>query len=210
MAEQTWKLEPEIGEQVFGGGRYGAGLLDALRTAGLSIGPREQVAVGALIADLIANAEEPVTLADLGSHLAPLLARSPQEREAFFRVFDALVPTWRMGWRGGDGQVPASQVAVPQIAIDEKPIGVRTLIIGALAAAAVAAIAIIARPYFSTTKVSVTPLSPVATELAPSAPVVALEPVQPTQQSEEMVGLTRVRSAAAKYFDAPTLEELGR
>ena len=197
-----------IGEQVFGGGRYGAGLLDALRAAGLAIGPREQVAVGALITDLIATSDGPVLLADLGPHLAPLLARSPQERESFFRVFDALAPMWRdrLGPEVAQGEAPRAKPPAPKsrsLFVQFRP---RTLIIGAIGAAVVGVGAYFAHQHFSVAP----PTSPAPARsdvLQPTAP----QPV-PVQVAtpQTMEGLSRVRQAADNYFGAPTLEELGR
>ncbi|UPT62565.1 MAG: hypothetical protein M0D54_19780 [Hyphomonadaceae bacterium JAD_PAG50586_4] len=202
MAEQTGKLEPEIGEQVFGGGRYGSGLLDALRSAGLAIGQREHVAVGALIADLIATSEGTIALADLGSHLAPLLARSPQERETFFRVFDALAPTWRTGDLEGERQVPKPQRATLQ----RRRVNVRAIILGVIAAVGLGAFAIIAPQYFQTAEPPTTQPS-VSDVLEANGP---RETPTSQPQSEDMARLNRVQDAAAEFFNAPTLEELGR
>ncbi len=84
--------QPGIGEHLFGGGQHGAGLLPTLRAAGLVIGPREHVVTTALVAELISRRESqsPLRLADLREQLAPILARTPGERQDFFRIFDSI------------------------------------------------------------------------------------------------------------------------
>ena len=65
--------------------------LDHLGSSGLRIGPRERVAVAALTASLV-TAGGAATLGDLAPMLAPLLARSPEERQTFARVLGAFTP----------------------------------------------------------------------------------------------------------------------
>lgn len=67
------------------------GLLDHLARSGLKVGPRERVAVAALVASLTAS-RAVRTLGDLAPMLAPLLARSPDERRAFHQVLAAYAP----------------------------------------------------------------------------------------------------------------------
>jgi hypothetical protein len=55
-------------------------LFDQLVRAGLKVGPRDRVHALAVVADVLTNRSVD-TIADLGPWLAPLLARSPADRE---------------------------------------------------------------------------------------------------------------------------------
>jgi formylglycine-generating enzyme required for sulfatase activity len=208
MAELAPRVDPEIGEQLFGGARYGAGLLGALRAMGLAIGPREQVAVSALIAELIATSDQSVSLADLGPHLAPLLARSPSERETFFQVFDTLAPTRRSTTDGVVDPAPAPRLLAQKARSQRRSLTPRTLIIGVIVAGCAGATAYLVHHRLNPPALPVAP--PAVSDIldpAPSQPAPALVQFAAPQT---MVGLNRVRRAAEQYFSAPTLEELGR
>ena len=67
------------------------GLLDQLARSGLKVGPRERVAAAALVASLTASGAVR-DFKDLAPLLAPLLARSPEERRSFHQVLAAYAP----------------------------------------------------------------------------------------------------------------------
>jgi formylglycine-generating enzyme required for sulfatase activity len=80
-------------------------LLNQLSRAGLKIGPRERIAAAALTASLVtAGAAE--TLDDLKPMLAPLVARSPEERRIFLQTVEAGAPTSGDGGAGGSKRGP--------------------------------------------------------------------------------------------------------
>ncbi|MGE0595520.1 MAG: hypothetical protein AB7P07_04110 [Hyphomonadaceae bacterium] len=95
MPEAFDSQEADLGDQIFGvfdeagGSLKSAGLLDQLRAAGLQIGAREHNAVGVLVAALLGQSSPPPKLQSLHAQIAPLVARTPQERETFSRVFNA-------------------------------------------------------------------------------------------------------------------------
>jgi hypothetical protein len=65
--------------------------LDAAENAGLKIGPRERLSATALAAEL-ASRGWARTFRDLKASLCALLARSPEEREIFTRLFRLFEP----------------------------------------------------------------------------------------------------------------------
>src|SRR5262249_32594666 len=66
-------------------------LLEGLARIGLRIGPRDRVLAAALVAELVARGHAK-TFADLRPWLAPLLVRSPADRERFRQIFDLHSP----------------------------------------------------------------------------------------------------------------------
>ncbi len=220
---QSRDLDPEIGYQLYGGGEesygdsgYAFGLLSHLRAAGLPIGPREHLAAGVLLAELLADlppTEPRNTLADFRAQLAPLLARTPEETETFGRVFDALAPRWRASVAGGASAQEVSVGVAPGAAervrtkINWRRWGV-TAGIGALA------VALLVWLWLSLFPPSVTPVEPAPpsgpSDISNPAPSTVPVSVAP-EDAEALRSLTRVRDAiAAKtlYIFAPTLSEL--
>ena len=210
MADVDWALRSEIGEQVFGGGDHGVGLLEALRLAGLSVGPREQVAVAALLTQLIADTPDdengsasPLQLGDIAPQLAPLLARSPDEREIFFRIFEALKPSWRDRIVRSISVGPSTSAPLVDTPNAVKRTGARWvagLVVCCLLAGGVVSARWLRphpRPQTQTSQI-----------LAPQAPPVVAAPA-PTQPSkDELPSVDRIRVAAEAYDGAPTLAEL--
>lgn len=66
-------------------------LLDHLARSGLKIGPRERVATASLVASVAASGAVR-GLGDLAPILAPLLARSPEERRVFHQILATYAP----------------------------------------------------------------------------------------------------------------------
>jgi esterase/lipase superfamily enzyme len=66
-------------------------LFDQLGRAGLKVGPRDRIHAVALVADVLAH-KRVDSIAELGPWLAPLLARSPADRERFFQVLQFFSP----------------------------------------------------------------------------------------------------------------------
>ncbi len=212
MAELTDIPDPEIGEHLFGrfdeaGEVIQRGLLTSLRDAGLPIGPREQIAVGAVVAELISTSETPVSLADLGAHIAPLVARSPQERETFFRVFDALAPGWREVAAAPDTNATPEPFR-PEIDKGRSPVwrwmGRLALVVAVVALAAWLVFRFRPEPMDQPIQ---TGGSQTETRIDPPS----VEEPEPLT-TDEMEGLARIQdiASAVPYYGAPTLQELGR
>lgn len=193
MAEHQSDAQPDIGERLFGGEGHAAGLLAALRDAGLRIGPREEAAVAALMATLVVRTEAPVVLSQFGPLLAPLLARSAEERAIFFRVFGALA-----------GAPARADTVVP---VPRRPWWLlsrrHALLVGVVLVALAAAVWAVQRP-------GPEPVPTVDGNSRPSPPSLpssaAAEAPLPTAS---LPGLRRLVRAAEATWWAPTLEELG-
>lgn len=177
----------EIGHQLFGGAdsMYGDGLLAALRSAGLTIGFRERMAVSGLVTALIAQSEGPVYLADLGPSLAPLLARNVEERERFFSIFNALKARWPTS-----NAVPPpatnSHRGAPELPLETSSFFERVPLTRIALISAFFALAVFV--WFA---------------LQPRETILNV-----TRNSIEVESVAELQRAASKFFFAPTLQEL--
>ena len=140
-------------------------LLDHLSYAGLPVSPRDRINATVLVADLIAR-DEIQKFSALRPWLAPLLSRSPAERERFFEVFDVFDA-------GHQHQPPVGS---------DLPIIKMTYL---LAIAGLILVAAFAAPYFFWSKLEtrhVLPTPPIDLEIPNNAPKAVPEIVKPAAQ----------------------------
>lgn len=208
VADQT---PAGIGERLFGafdettGMQTRRGLLDILRDTGLKIGPRERVAVATLLAELSARTGD-LQPDLLRASLAPLLARSAQEREDFHRVFEAF-------WRTEQPilSAPASKPALAADVAARKPWRQRVswplVAMVAIGGLVIALLVMLAWTLLRSAPDNKEP------ERRPPVEVQRSEAIAP-QASQDIAApkafasLDRIRAAAAPYSGAPTLQEL--
>jgi WD40 repeat protein len=208
-----------IGEQLFGrfdesGRQVSAALFDLLRDAGLRIGPRERIAAAALVGHIIAERAANMEVRDLRADLAPLLARSPAEREQYFRIFDAFAPAPPPPSSSPDlaaaPQVSGTFSAVPRAHKLLKPRS-RQVVAMALIAFAMLAAGIAWFVMLQTTPhIAMKPAPKIqATGVnarAAAVPPKAVKPDAPQSAATRLVN--RVVEGSRNYDGAPTLEEL--
>lgn len=182
------------------------GLLNSLRRAGLSIGPREHIAAGALVSELVAkSADAVVSLADCGPQLASLVARSPEERETFFRIFNTLYPNPPVRPLL-DFEFPGSEVTSakdrPGWQVFATVVGVFVLLITAYSAFRSPDNASqnldVAEPSF----VAEVERGDIAEEDTDS------EPARSSQNAESFLRLLEI-AGTTEHYSAPTLKEIG-
>ncbi|WP_408591282.1 hypothetical protein [Novosphingobium sp.] len=210
MADPALPVEAEIGEQLFGGGRFGGGLLGALRDAGLTIGPREQTTAAALVTRLLAVSAGPVLLANLGPLLAPIHARSPQEREIFDRVFRAQAPGWRPV--GGETRTGGNTI-LPGPEIETAKWWQRAAWVAGLTvfAGLVVWLAVLVQNWNrAPARAAADAPTAAATKLTPEPPQVQPPADTPPASTGSQEVLSRLLNIASKYEYAPTLEEIGQ
>jgi formylglycine-generating enzyme required for sulfatase activity len=170
-------------------------LLDQLARAGLKISTRDRMLAAALVADLVTRGQAPTFVA-LRPSLAPLLARSPADRERFFQVFDLLAP-------GSDRPRPDVEPRPTGAARRERSPWMWPL----LGFCLVFAVTVLAWLYWPKP-----PASPVTPLVSIERPSIAPPTIQPTSQPtlSAFDTLNRIADAAERFEGAPTIEELSR
>ncbi|HAJ46411.1 MAG TPA: hypothetical protein DCL54_07515 [Alphaproteobacteria bacterium] len=181
-------------------GRHLGHLLDLLAVKGLKIGMRERILATTLVFEL-AERGGLTRFADLRPVLAPLLARSPDDRALYFRAFDDVQ-------RPAGLQGPGGEVDPPQPPLAKPPLWPW------LVASAVVIVITVALLWTQHTQ---QPAAPVPEAPAESGAAPASRQTGPaalaTPQSEAKTNypsLDRIRTAADKYYGAPTILELAR
>lgn len=204
LASPPADIDTDLGERLFGtvaaDGTALPGILDLLHDAGLKIGPRERTAVATLVSELIALSGG-LRMADLRSRLAPLLARSPQERADFFRVFDAAAPAAFSAPPRAAPQETTGPAQRVRLSLSWRQMawigGVLALTLGAFLISRIEPAPVVAAPEI---------------QLAAPAPVAPPEPAVAPSDGEQSrniaISLGRVREAADLYGGAPSLAEL--
>ena len=168
-------------------------LLDQLMRAGLPLGPRDRINASALVADLVARG----AISDFGAlrpWLAPVLARSPADRERFFQVFDTFDPQPNIA------SSPLQHITVERVAPNRL-----WLVLALLALLSAAALAWIFWPPSEKPR----PVPAPSTTAAPTIPPPVIASATPPSSTAFEI-LNRVSQAAERFEGAPTLEELGR
>lgn len=168
-------------------------LLDQLMRAGLPLGPRDRINASALVADLVARGAIG-DFAALRPWLAPVLARSPIDRERFFQVFDTFDPQPHIP-SGPLQPITADRVAPNRL----------WLVLALLALLSAAALAWTFWPPSEKPR----PIPAPSTTAAPTIPLPVIAPATPPSSTAFEI-LNRVSQAAERFEGAPTLEELGR
>jgi hypothetical protein len=164
-------------------------LLDTLSRVGLKIGPRERINAAALTASLV-SAGAVRNLDDLKPLLAPLLARSPEERQLFFQ---AAAVSGQVGYAPFAARPRAeARVWLPVLALGLLLVGTGLLV--------------------SRFPLGPGPVSRPSLE-APSAPISPTElgarnAAVPSINTFE--SLNRIAESARHFEGAPTIEELAR
>lgn len=170
-------------------------LLDHLARSGLKIGPRERVATAALVASVTASGAVR-SLADLAPMLAPLLARSPDERRSFHQILAAYAP---------EAALPPEPEPPPLVAAPVRVAWRGWPMVGLAVVAICVAVAIALWP---------TPEVQVAQEAKPveaASGRLAPQPVQetaPEAAPSDNELIDRIVNAAERFEGAPTLDEL--
>jgi formylglycine-generating enzyme required for sulfatase activity len=161
-------------------------VLDNLANAGLKIGPRERINAAALTASLV-GAGATRNLEELKPLLAPLLARSLEERRLFFQAFSASPDT---GKKAVDP--PPRAAARPWLPV---------LMLGVLLIGGVFVWRTLPEPTQSPLRTTEPPAAQIST--APPGGGGGPAPSQPSFDS-----LDRIAEAAWPFEGAPTIEEL--
>lgn len=184
------------------------GLLDALARSGLKVGPRERVAAIALAASVTASRGSEsgegtiVRLADLIPLLAPLLARSSDERHSFNRVVAAYVPDYRRSIlepepdRNLTDRQPEQRASHPWVWW--LSVAVVVLLLG------IVAVVVVPRLFPE-------PVPKPVASVPTSDPKTTVEKVAPKPAALAKVEnktIDRIVKAAERFEGAPTLEEL--
>ena len=188
--------------------------LDALQQAGLHVGPSERLHATWLAANQISG-RQASDLRDLKYILAPLLARSKEDRRLFFLVYDQFVPDDPQ--RKPHPDINDDHLTEPDDDDDDEPenlpwwknlgghqlaIGLALLIAGALAL----------WYYFSQSKTDVDPVitKTVKTNPEPTKPPPKKKVEEKKAPRSKFPALNKVYDAAERFGGAPTLRELGR
>ena len=170
-------------------------LLDHLARSGLKIGPRERVATASLVASVAASGAVR-GLGDLAPMLAPLLARSPEERRLFHQILAAYVP-----------ETAVTQVAEP---VPPQLPPVRSAwrgwpLVGLAVVAACMALAYLLWPKPESNASKQGQWYDIAVDPVYEPPTHKQAP-EPSPSDSELIN--RIAEAAERFDGAPTLDEL--